>query len=81
VTAGTPVDLERLRTVGVVSRRSGDRVVEGRDEGGRRYKRVTDELNNTVTQRDGARRGQEHQDVLIRAPYVEHVWTGREVRQ
>lgn len=62
---GTPVDLERLRSVGVIGRRSGPRVAEGRDANGDRFKAVTDELNNTVTQRAGDR-----QDVLIRAPHV-----------
>jgi hypothetical protein len=37
------------------------RVKEGRDKDGHRFKAVTDELNNTVTQRHGDR-----QDVLIR---------------
>ena len=81
MTGGTPVNLDRLRSVGVIGRRTGDRVMEGRDEDGRRFKSTTDELNNTVTQRDGQRRGEEHQDVLIRAPRIEHVSTSREVRQ
>lgn len=66
---GTPIDLERLRSVGVIGRRSGSRVDEGRDEHGRRWKATTDELNNTVTQRHDAA-GEVCQDVLIRAPHL-----------
>lgn len=59
------LDLDRMRSIGVISRRSGDRVREGRDADGRRFKAVTDELGNTVTQRGGDR-----QDVTIRPPQI-----------
>lgn len=59
------LDLDKLRSIGAIARRSGDRVREGRDASGDRYKAVTDELGNTVTQRAGDR-----QDVTINAPHV-----------
>lgn len=63
---GTPVDLDKLRSVGVISRRSGDQVTEWRGDDGERHKATTDELNNTVTQHA---RG-DRQDVLIRPDTV-----------
>lgn len=57
------LDLEKLRSIGHISRRSGDRVREGTDEQGNRYKATTDDLGNTVTQRGDGR-----QDVTINAP-------------
>lgn len=59
---------DRLLSVGVISRKSGDRVREGKDDHGRRFKAVTDELGNTVTQRHQGR--EEVQDVQIQAPLV-----------
>lgn len=53
---------EHFRSITVIGGLSGDRVQEGRDENGVRFKAVTDELNNTVTQI-----GDNRQDVLIRA--------------
>lgn len=73
-----PEWLEKIRSVGAISRRSGDRVDEGRDAHGRRVKAVTDELNNTVVQRnDGT---QDVQDVVIRAPHLRQVTTLTEER-
>lgn len=63
--AADPEWLEKLRSIRTISRRSGDQVREGRDDQGRRYKAVTDELGNTVTQRHGDR-----QDVTINAPHI-----------
>jgi hypothetical protein len=71
--------LERMRSIGVISRRSGDQRNEGRDQHGRRYKAVTDELNNTVTQRHNER-GTEVQDVLVRAPHIRQYTTTVEER-
>jgi len=63
---GTPIDLDKLRSIGVISRRTRNQVREGRDaSSGERFKAVTDELGNTVTQR-----GNDRQDVTIRAPRV-----------
>lgn len=59
------LDLDKLRSIGSISRRSGDRVREGRDDAGDRFKATTDELGNTVTQRAGDR-----QDVNISAPRI-----------
>lgn len=57
--------LEKMRSIGAISRRSGDRVREGRDRDGARFKATTDELGNTVTERAGDR-----QDVTINAPRI-----------
>jgi len=65
VPEGTPIDRDRLRTVGVIGRRSGSRVREGRDRAGDRFKATTDEQGNTVTERAGDR-----QDVTINAPHL-----------
>jgi hypothetical protein len=70
---GTPIDLEKLRSIGVISRRTGNQVREGRDNFGNRFKAVTDELGNTVTQRAGDR-----QDVTIRAPKLAVTATAKE---
>jgi hypothetical protein len=59
---GTQIDLAKLRTVGVLGRRSGNVVREGRRADGVRVKATTDELGNTVTEHA---RG-DRQDVTIR---------------
>ncbi len=64
--AETPIDVEKLRSLGVISRRSGDRVREWRSGDGERHKATTDELNNVVTQHSVGDR----QDVQIFAPTV-----------
>ncbi len=66
---------DRLLTVGVISRRTRDRVEEGRShpESGQPWKAVTDELGNTVTEHGGhgATGVSARQDVQIRpAPVV-----------
>jgi hypothetical protein len=72
---GTPIDRDKLLTVGVLpGGRSRSKVREGRDETGR-FKAITDELGNTVTERAGDR-----QDVTIRAPHVVASTTVREER-
>ena len=72
---GTQIDLEKMRSIGVISRRSGDQVREGRDRDGHRVKATTDELGNTVTQRHGDR-----QDVTIAAPHLRQRLTTTEER-
>jgi hypothetical protein len=63
-------DLDKLKTVSV-GRRTRDHVTEGRTPDGGRYKAVTDELNNTVTERtDGVTGVSEHQDVTLRPETV-----------
>lgn len=76
--AADPEWLAKMRSIGTISRRSGDRVQEGRDEHGR-FKAVTDELNNTVTQRHQGR--EEVQDVHIRAPQIRLKAAQSEIRQ
>lgn len=64
---GTPIDLEKLRSIGVISKRTGATVVEGRRPDGVRIKATTDELGNTVTEH--AVRG-DRVDVLVRPETV-----------
>lgn len=60
---GTPVDLEKLRSLGYLSRgRTRDRVREGRRADGVRVKATTDELGTTVTEHAKGDR----QDVHVR---------------
>lgn len=59
---GTPIDLDKMRSLGVLGKRSGSVVREGRRADGVRVKATTDELGNTVTEHaKGDRR-----DVTIR---------------
>lgn len=53
---GTPIDREKMRSIGVISKRTKPRVVEGRHhpDSGRRYKAITDEAGNTVTEHSAA---------------------------
>jgi len=53
---------DRLLGIGIISRRSGNRVREGRRPDGVRIKATTDELGNTVTEHAKGDR----QDVHIR---------------
>lgn len=53
---------DKLLGIGIISRRSGDRVREGRRPDGVRFKATTDELNTTVTEHAVGDR----QDVHIR---------------
>lgn len=43
---------EKLRSIGFIGQRSGDRIVEGREhpDSGARFKATTDELGATVTE-------------------------------
>jgi hypothetical protein len=68
---GTPIDLEKLRSIGYLSRgRTQSRVREGRRPDGVRVKATTDELGNTVTEHAAGDR----QDVHIRAePIRAHI--------
>jgi hypothetical protein len=72
---GTPIDREKLLSLSYLSRgRTRNHVREGRDAAtGERFKAVTDELGNTVTQR-----GNDRQDVTIRAPRVAVTATAKE---
>jgi hypothetical protein len=72
---GTPIDLDKLRSIGVIGKRTRPVVREGREhpETGRPYKAVTDELNNTVTEH--ATRD-DRVDVLVRPETVRQVGNG-----
>lgn len=72
---GTPIDLEKLRSLAVISRRSGPTVREGRRPDGVRIKATTDELGNTVTEHAKGDR----QDVQINAKTVGYQLTRTEV--
>ncbi len=61
---GTPIDLDKYRSVGIISRRTGPVVREGRRADGVRVKATTDELGNTVTEHNVPG---DRQDVHIRA--------------
>lgn len=58
---------DRLLGIGIISRRSGSAVVEGRREDGVRTKATTDELGNTVTEHATK---DDRVDVQINAPHV-----------
>jgi hypothetical protein len=71
---GTPIDREKLLSLSYLSRgRTRNHVREGRDDFGTRFKATTDELGNTVTQR-----GEDRQDVTIRAPKLAVTATAKE---
>jgi hypothetical protein len=74
---GTPIDIEKMRSIGYIGRRTRPQVVEGRRADGVRVKATTDELGNTTTEH--AVKG-DRVDVLIRAPQVRLETTQREVR-
>lgn len=48
---GTPIDLDKMRSIGVISKRTAPTVREGtaHPESGLKFKSVTDELGHTVT--------------------------------
>jgi hypothetical protein len=66
---------EKLRSIGVISKRTGAKVAEGKDDGGHRWKATTDELGNVTTERAADR-----QDVTINAPHLNAQSTVREER-
>lgn len=71
---GTKIDLEKMRSVGVISKRTKPRVIEGRShpESGLPFKATTDENNATVTEHGKAGAGvSERQDVHVRPKVVE----------
>lgn len=72
----TPIDIEKLRSIGYLGRRTRDVVREGRRADGVRVKATTDELGNTVTEH--ATRD-DRVDVRINAPQTIHV-KARELR-
>jgi hypothetical protein len=80
VAVGTPIDLNKLRSLGYLGLgRTRDRVVEGRShpETGVPFKATTDELGNTTTEH--ATRD-DRVDVHVRAPCVRVTGTVTEER-
>lgn len=69
-----PLDLEKLRSIGYLSRgRTQSRSSSGRihPDSGKPYKATTDELGNTVTEHGAEGSGvSDRQDVNIQAPHV-----------
>jgi len=59
---------DKLKSIGTISRRSGDRVQEGRRPDGIRVKATTDEAGNTVTEHATK---DDRQDVTIRPQPIE----------
>lgn len=51
---------DKIKTIGVIGRRTRDTVTSGRTESGEPFKKTTDELGNTITEYA------ERQDVTIR---------------
>jgi hypothetical protein len=74
--SGTPVDLEKLRSIGYLSRgRTQSRSKSGREhpESGEPYKATRDELGNVVTEHGAAGSGcSDRQDVNIHAETVHY---------
>lgn len=69
---GTPIDLEKMRSISVLGKRTRPTVAETRQEDGTRTKAVTDELNNTVTEHSRPGTGVSfRQDVNVRPKVVE----------
>lgn len=74
--ADTPIDREKMRSIGVISKRTRDKITEGKDhpETGRPYKSVTDELSNTVTEHSTQGRApgvSDRQDVNVRPKVIQ----------
>jgi hypothetical protein len=72
---GTPIDIEKMRSIGVISKQTKPRIEEGRQhpDSGRPYKATTDELGNTVTEHSapGPAPGvSDRQDVNVRPKVV-----------
>lgn len=72
---GTPIDLAKMRSIGVLGGRSKPHVREGRQhpETGVAYKAVTDEFNNTVTEHATK---DDRVDVLVRPETTRQVGNG-----
>lgn len=69
---GTPIDREKLLSIGVIGKRTRPQVSETRKIDGTRTKAVTDEQGNTVTEHTVRGTGVSHrQDVHIRPKLVE----------
>jgi hypothetical protein len=78
VRKGTPIDLAKLRSLAVLSRRTGAQIQEARRSDGVRVKATTDELGNTTVEH--ATRD-DRVDVHIAAPHIRVEAKQREIRQ
>lgn len=73
MTEGTPIDIEKMRSIGVISKRTGSSFQEGRvhPESGLQFKATTDEQGHTVTTHSEPGSGVDiRQDVAINANTV-----------
>jgi hypothetical protein len=78
VRQGTPIDINKMRSLAVLSRRTGDRIQEARRADGVRVKATTDELGNTTVEH--ATRD-DRVDVHIAAPHIRVTAKQEEIRQ
>lgn len=74
---GTPIDRDKLLSIGYLGRRTRDQVREWRTDDGERHKATTDENNNTVTQHAQPGHTEDRQDVQLR-PQAVHVQMTRQ---
>ncbi len=69
---------DKLLTIGVISKRTGPTVREGRRADGVRVKATTDELGNTVTEHNVPG---DRVDVHIKAPHIRVSMAAKEIRE
>lgn len=70
---GTPIDREKMRSIGVISKRTKPKIVEGKShpKSGLPFKSVTGEDNATITEHGKKKSGvSERQDVVVRPETV-----------
>jgi hypothetical protein len=72
---------EKVRSLGVIGRRTRDQAREWRSPDGERHKAVRDELGNVVTQHARPLSTDDRQDVTIRAPHIRFAGNITEERQ
>lgn len=74
---GTPIDLAKLRSLGILGRRTRDVVREYRRHDGVLVKATTDQLGNTTTEHATK---DDRVDVHIRAPHIRITGGMEEIR-
>lgn len=75
-TEGTPIDIEKMRSIGVISKRTKPEIREGKNhpDSGLPYKATKDEQGTTVTEHGTRKSGvSERQDVHVRPSIVNGV--------
>lgn len=75
-TEGTPIDIEKMRSIGVISKRTKPDITEGKkhSDSGLPYKSTTDESGTTITEHGARKSGvSERQDVHVRPSIVDGV--------